>query len=149
MAMKQVEVNGVVLEFEESMLIKQKIKVGDNVQLIMKRSYSEELVLYPGVVIQILPYEDEMPVVEVLYIDYGYSEIDVKRCVVTNKPDKGTKIIKTADPNFLPFTKERALDLLDRDIEKKESALKEAQAKKDYFLKYYNKYFEEVQEVTE
>ena len=74
---------------------------------------------------------------------------DVKRCVVTNKPDKGTKIIKTADPNFLPFTKERTLDLLDRDIEKKESALKEAQAKKDYFLKYYNKYFEEVQEVTE
>ena len=37
--MKQIEVNGMLLEFDEKLLLKQEIRVGDNVQ-VLKKSYS-------------------------------------------------------------------------------------------------------------
>lgn len=147
MAMKQVEVNGLVMEFDEKLLLKQNIEVGDNVQLLIKEYMSSEPKLYPGVIIQILPYETGFPAVEVLYIDEGYNEIKVKRrVVVPGKNDEVVKIIKPADNTFLPFSKERAIDLLDLDIEKKEKELRNAKAAKDYFLTYYDKYFENAKE---
>ena len=35
----QIEVNGMIMEFDEKLLLKQEIKVGDNVQ-VLKKGYS-------------------------------------------------------------------------------------------------------------
>ena len=139
--MTQVEINGVVVEFDEKLIIKQEIKVGDPVQLL-KREYGNYK-LYKGVVTQILPFTDK-PVVEVMYIEEGYSDFSVKTAVVADGQEDGLKIVRV-DNEFLPFTKERAIDMLDARIAKAERELQECKDKKEYFLKYYNKYFAEIE----
>lgn len=143
--MKQVEVNGMIYEFDEKMLLKQEIRVGDNVQLLVKDSYSSKPDLYSGVVTQILPFSEDLPAIEVMYIDNTYSRFQIKKRVITNDPDCNAKIIKT-DDGFLPFTRDSAIDMLDHDIRDKERALREAKEKKEYFIRYYNRYFEKDQE---
>ena len=143
--MKQVEVNGMIYEFDEKMLLKQEIRVGDNVQLLVKGSYSSKPDLYSGVVTQILPFSEDLPAIEVMYIDNTYSSFQIKKRVITNDPDCNAKIIKT-DDGFLPFTRDSAIDMLDHDIRDKERALREAKEKKEYFIRYYNRYFEKDQE---
>lgn len=140
--MTQIEVNGMLLEFDEKVLLKQEIKVGDSVQLLIDEGYSSPS-LYTGVVTQILPFDKNMPVVEVMYIHSSYSTFEIKKKLITNKDGEKSKIIKT-DDTFLPFTKERAIDLLNENIRKKEQELREAKEKKEYFLKYYNKFFHEI-----
>lgn len=140
--MKQIEVNGMMLEFDEKVLLKQEIKVGDSVQLLLDEGYSSPS-LYTGVVTQILPFDENMPVIEVMYINTSYSTFEIKKKLITNKDGEKSKIIKI-DDTFLPFTKERAIDMLDEAIRKKEQELREAQEKKEYFIKYYNKYFHEI-----
>lgn len=140
--MKQIEVNGMLLEFDEKILLKQEIKVGDSVQLLLDEGYSNPS-LYTGVVTQILPFDENMPVVEVMYINTSYSTFEIKKKLITNKDGEKSKIIKI-DDTFLPFTKERAIDMLDENIRKKEQELREAQEKKEYFIKYYNKFFHEI-----
>ncbi len=143
--MKQIEVNGMIYEFDEKLLLKQEIRVGDNVQLLVKESYSSKPDLYSGVVTQILPFSEDLPAIEVMYIDNTYSSFQIKKRVITNDPDCNAKIIKT-DDGFLPFTRDSAIDMLDHDIRDKERALREAKEKKEYFIRYYNRYFEKEQE---
>lgn len=103
--MKQIEVNGMVYEFDEKLLLKQEIRVGDNVQILIKDAYSSRPDLYSGVVTQILPFNENNPAVEVMYIKNSYSDFQIKRRIITNASDESAKIIKT-DAGFLPFTKE-------------------------------------------
>ena len=138
--MKQIEVNGMIYEFDEKLLLKQEIRVGDNVQILIKDAYSNRPDLYSGVVTQILPFNENNPAVEVMYIENSYSNFQIKRRIITNASDENAKIIKT-DAGFLPFTKESAIDMLDQNIRKKEQDLREAKEKKEYFVRYFNKYF--------
>lgn len=75
-----------------------------------------------------------------MYIENSYSDFQIKRRIITNASDESAKIIKT-DAGFLPFTKESAIDMLDQNIRKKEQDLREAKEKKEYFVRYFNKYF--------
>ena len=140
--MKQVEINGVVLEFDEKLLVKQEIRVGDSIQLLSEEYSAPKL--YKGVVIQILPFQPEVPAVEVMYIDEGYNSFEIKRKIITPGADSKDKLIKS-DGTFLPFTKDRAIDMLDKVIASKQHEYQEALDKKEYFLKYYNKYFTEIE----
>ena len=142
--MTQVEINGVTVEFDEKLIIKQELRVGDPVQLL-KKEYSS-FKLYKGVVTQILPFNDT-PAIEVMYIEESYSDFSVKFAVVTNGQEDGLKIIRTED-EFLPFTKDRAIDILDSKIRDAKNELRKAQDKKEYFLRYYNKYFADIMKDT-
>lgn len=138
--MKQIDVNGMLIEFDEKILLKQEIKVGDNVQ-ILKKEYSQYK-CYPGVITQLLPYMDK-PAVEVMYLECGYSECSIKQLVIVagETGDEAPRIVKM-DDTFLPFTKERCIDLLQSAIVKKENELQEAKMKLEYFQAYFGKYFE-------
>lgn len=139
--MTQVEINGVVVEFDEKLIIKQEIKVGDPVQLL-KKDYSDYK-LYKGVVTQILPFTDQ-PVIEVMYIEESYNSFSIRTAVIADGQESGLKIVRIED-EFLPFTKDRAIDMLDKKIEDAEHELQNCKDRKEYFLKYYNKYFAEIE----
>lgn len=138
----QIEVNGMIMEFDEKLLLKQEIKVGDNVQVLKKGYSSYEC--YAGVITQLLPFKDK-PAMEVMYLENGYSNCEIKKLVIVQgaEGEDTPKIIKMGD-KFLPFTKERCVDLLQQDITKKENALAEARLKLEYFQTYFNRYFEEI-----
>lgn len=138
----QIEVNGMLMEFDEKLLLKQEIRVGDNVQ-VLKKSYSG-YESYAGVITQLLPFKDK-PAMEVMYIENGYSSCEIRKLVIVQgaEGEDTPKIVKM-DDKFLPFTKERCIDLLQKEITKKQNELEEAKLKLEYFQTYFNRYFEEI-----
>lgn len=139
----QIEVNGMLMEFDEKLLLKQEIRVGDNVQ-VLKKSYSS-WECYAGVVTQLLPFKDK-PAMEIMYLENNYSNCEIKKIIIVGGEDQGTeapRVVKM-DDKFLPFTKERCVDLLQKDIIEKENKLEEAKLKLEYFQTYFNHYFEEI-----
>ena len=141
--MKQIEVNGMVLEFDEKLLLKQEIRVGDNVQ-VLKKEYSGYS-CYAGVVTQLLPFNNK-PAMEIMYLETSYTSCEIKKMVIVHGEDSAdaSKVVKM-DDKFLPFTKERCIDLLQSAVTKKEHELEEAKLKLEYFMTYFNHYFDEIQ----
>lgn len=140
----QIEVNGMLMEFDEKLLLKQEVKVGDNVQ-VLKKEYSEYR-CYAGVITQLLPFKDK-PAMEVMYLENSYSGCEIKKLVIVGgegESENATKIVKM-DDKFLPFTKERVEDLLQKNITEAEHKLEEAKLKLQYFQTYFNKYFSDVE----
>lgn len=135
--MKQIEVNGITYSVDESMFITEEIKVGDEVQ-ILKKNY-DEWKTYPGVVVQILPF-DEKPAVEVVYVDHSYSSVSVKTILITDDTGDSVKMLTKANP-IIKLTKERAVDLLQKRITECEDELEKARYNLEYFEKYFGSYF--------
>ena len=138
----QIEVNGMIMEFDEKLLLKQEIRVGDNVQ-VLKKTYSG-YDCYAGVVTQLLPFKDK-PAMEIMYLESNYSSCEIRKIIIVQgaEGEDTPKVVKM-DDKFLPFTKERCIDLLQKDITKKENELEEAKLKLEYFQTYFNHYFEEI-----
>lgn len=138
----QIEVNGMLMEFDEKLLLKQEIRVGDNVQVLKKNYSSYEC--YAGVVTQLLPFKDK-PAMEIMYLENSYSSCEIKKIIIVQGAEgEDTPRVVKMDDKFLPFTKERCVDLLQKDITKKEHELEEAKLKLEYFTTYFNHYFEEI-----
>lgn len=138
----QIEVNGMLMEFDEKLLLKQEIRVGDNVQ-VLKKGYSS-WDCYAGVVTQLLPFKDK-PAMEIMYLENSYSSCEIKKIIIVQGAEgEDTPRVVKMDDKFLPFTKERCVDLLQKDITKKENELNEAKLKLEYFQTYFNHYFEQI-----
>lgn len=137
--MKQIEVNGITYSVDESMFITEEIKVGDEVQ-ILKKTYSDQWETFPGVIVQILPF-DEKPAVEVVYVDHSYSSVEVKTILITDDTGENVKMLTKANP-IIKLTKERAVDLLQKKITEAEENLEKARYNLEYFNKYLGSYFD-------
>lgn len=145
--MRQIEVNGMLLEFDEKLLLKQEIRVGDNVQVLIK-GYSDYN-CYAGVVTQLLPFKGA-PAMEIMYLETSYNSCEIRKLVIVQgaEGDNKFKVLKM-DDKFLPFTKERCIEMLQSAITKKEHELEEAKLKLEYFNTYFNHYFDEIQKKQE
>ena len=136
--MKQIEVNGITYSVDESMFVTEEIKVGDEVQILKK--YYDSWETFPGVVVQILPFDDK-PAVQVVYVDHTYSSVDVKTILITDDTGDSVKMLTKANP-IIKLTKERAVDLLQKKITDAEEALEKARYNLEYFNKYLGTYFD-------
>jgi len=136
--MKQIEVNGITYSVDESMFVTEEIKVGDEVQILKKTYDSWET--FPGVVVQILPFDDK-PAVQVVYVDHTYSSVDVKTILITDDTGDSVKMLTKANP-IIKLTKERAVDLLQKKITEAEENLEKARYNLEYFNKYLGTYFD-------
>jgi len=136
--MKQIEVNGITYSVDESMFVTEEIKVGDEVQILKKGYDSWET--FPGVVVQILPFDDK-PAVQVVYVDHSYSSVDVKTILITDDTGDSVKMLTKANP-IIKLTKERAVDLLQKKITEAEENLEKARYNLEYFNKYLGSYFD-------
>lgn len=141
--MKSVEINGVVVEFDEKAFLKQEIKIGSPVSILRTSSYDDPKI-YKGVVVDIIPFKEDDPAICVMWIEETYSEIQIRQATITSQTENYR--IVSSEGHFLPYSKETALDLLDRDIEKKRYELEKAKEKKAYFLKYYNQFIRPIAE---
>jgi len=142
---KIIEINGVKMEVDlRNCRVIENFRVGDNVKLLIKQydSYKDSA----GVIVGFDNFK-ERPTIIIAYLDVSYSEASIKFAYF-NKDTKDIEMVQAND-NDLPFKKSRVLELLDKDILKKEKELEEAKHKKDHFLAWFGKYFDIEEKVTE
>ena len=134
-----IEINGVKLEVDMRHARKiEELRIGSPVKCLKKR-YSDYAV-YPGVIIGFYNFGN-LPTVNIAYLETDYSS--AKLCFEAfNSETKDFEIVADVDFQSLDLNKDHILDLMDREIAKKETELAEAKAKKDFFFKNFDKHFE-------
>lgn len=138
--MKKVNVSGVEFEFDEKAILKQEIRVGDNVKLLVKGDYGDPEI-YPAVVTDIVPFEDDNPAIEVMYFDRNYGSVEIKHKTVL-RDTKGVSIFKVSN-EYVPFEKDTCIELLEQEVTKAEEVLNKAKYKLEYFKANYGRYMGE------
>ena len=132
-----IEINGVKLEVDLSTARRiDEFKVGDNVKILQKNSSSYDVL--PGVIVEFVGFK-ALPtiVIAVFKQDYWGSKVEF---IYYNSQTEDYEIVACAD-HELKLEKCRVIDKFNIEIEKKRSELDELTAKRDWFTKYFDKYF--------
>lgn len=139
---KIIEVGGIKLEVDMRHAVKvEYYKVGTKVRILKKSSsYGEEYKTYGGVIIGFDQFKKQ-PSILIAYLKSSYGDAEIEFLTFNDK----TKDVEIciADSNFIPFEKATILEKLNNKITEEEQSLLEARAKKEYFMKYFNEYFDD------
>lgn len=134
-----IEVGGVKLEVDLRYAKQiESYKVGDNVKVLLKE-YSDTFKSYPGVIVGFDNFV-QRPTIVIAYLNMGYDKAEVKFLYLT--VDSKDAEICPMIGDELAVNKISAVQMLDRDIERKEQELQELKRRKDYFLQNFGRYFE-------
>lgn len=135
-----VEINGVKLDVDmESAKVVNEYKVGMNVKVLVKE-YSG-YVAYPGVITEFVNFK-ELPTIVIAIFKESYLGVDIE-FVYYNTANADKYEIAPSCEHELKINKGRAVDKFNNFIEKKKAEMDEAIAKRDYFIKYFDKHFSE------
>ena len=134
---KIVEIQGVKFEVDmRHAKVITNYKVGDNVKVLIKK-YDDQYTSYPGVIVGFDAFK-ALPTITVAYLEIGYSTYDLNP-ISLNAKSKEFEICP-ANSDELPMERERVIDYLDREIQKKEEDLRQSLNKKSYFLRMFGSY---------
>jgi len=134
-----VEINGIKLEIDMRHARKiENYKVGDCVKVLIKK-YSDTYETYPGVIIDFDDFQN-LPTITVCYVELGYSTAEIKFIAINSK-SKEYEIVHLPD-HEKHIDKQRAIDLLDMQVLKKEEELFEIKRKRAYFIEKFKQSFE-------
>lgn len=132
-----VEINGVKLEIDLSQArVVENYRVGDNVKVLVK-NYSDYK-SYAGVIIGFDNFE-KLPTIIIAYLEMNYNAAEIK-FVYFNSETKETEIC-AMNGKEIPFAKERVIEMMNRQIETKETELVDLKRKKEFFLAEFGSYF--------
>lgn len=132
-----VEINGVKLEIDLSQArVVENYRVGDNVKVLIK-SYTDYK-SYPGVIVGFDNFE-KLPTIIIAYLEMSYNAAEIK-FVHFNSATKETELCPMVGKE-VPFAKERVIEMMNRQIENKETELGDLKRKKEFFLAEFGSYF--------
>lgn len=135
-----VEINGIKLDVDvENAKVVNEYKVGMNVKVLVKE-YSG-YVAYPGVITEFVNFK-ELPTIVIAVFKESYLGVDIE-FVYYNTANADKYEIAPSCEHELKINKERAVDKFNNFIEKKKAEMEDAIAKRDYFIKYFDKHFSE------
>jgi hypothetical protein len=133
-----IEINGIKIEVDLSTARRiDEFKIGDNVKVLMKEYDSYKV--YPGVIVEFVNFK-ELPTIIIAMFKQSYSESTVT-FINFNSETENIEITLCAD-HEMKLEKCRVIDKFNLEIEKKMSELDELISKRDWFIKYFNRYFE-------
>lgn len=137
-----IEIGGIKMEVDMRRAVKiEYYKVGTNVRILKKSSsYGEDLKTFGGVIVGFDQFEKQ-PSILIAYLESSYGDTEIK-FLTYNKQTKDVEIC-VADANFVPFQKSTVIQMLNNKISGAEHDLLEAKAKKEYFVKNFDKYFKD------
>lgn len=133
-----IEINGVKLEVDLSTAKRiDEFKIGDNVK-VLRKGYNDNYDVLAGVIVEFVNFK-ELPtmIIAVFKQDYNGSRIEF---INFNSETKDCEITLCSD-HELKLEKCRVVDKFNLEIEKKKSELDELINKRDWFVKYFEKYF--------
>jgi len=134
-----VEINGIKIEVDLRTAKRiDEFKVGDNVKILKKDSSNYEVLA--GVIIDFVNFK-ELPTIQVATFKSNYwgTQIDFLNI---NARTENIEMCAVSE-HELVLEKNRVVDKLNNEIEKKKSELDDIVTKKDYFLKHFSKYFKD------
>ena len=139
MSKRIVEINGRKFEVDDADLkVVENFKVGDTVKVLIKE-YSDNWKSHFGAIIGYDNYQN-LPTIRIIYLDADYSEAKLKtECF--NAKSENMEIAPMAEADLIMLDKARIVDMLNNQIEKAKLELEKKKAEKEYFLKYFNAYF--------
>lgn len=133
-----IEINGVKFEVDLRNAKKvEQLRVGTPVKCLVKK-YSDYAV-YPGVVIGFNAFE-KLPTIVIAYIEVDYGSADLKFHAY-NSQSTEFEVVADVDFTSLEIGKDRIIELMDKDITKKQLELDEVRQRKEFFLKNFGSYF--------
>jgi hypothetical protein len=135
-----VEINGMKLEVDMRTAKRvDTFKIGTKVKLLVKSDYGESSVC-SGVIAGFEPFE-ELPTLIVCYIEMTWNEAKLKFVHINEKTRDKYEIVASLDET-LPIEKADIVKQMDKAIEAKQQEIADIERKRDYFLKYFNQWFE-------
>lgn len=139
MSKKIVEINGMKFEVDLAMARKiEEFRIGDNVK-VLKQDYRGYKV-YPGVIVEFVNFQ-KLPTIIIAYLEDGYTDLSL-HFLSFNEQTEDVEISLCSD-HELVLEKGRMIDKFNDTIDRKRHEMEELIAKRDYFDKYFNKYFGE------
>lgn len=134
---RTVEINGI--QFEVDMRTATRVdqfKVGDNIKVLNKNSRNE---IMDGVIVDFLNFKN-LPTIQVAYFNNGLFDATI-RFININEENDDYEILPS-NPHELKFEKNKVVEKIKNEIDKKQGEADELQNKLDWFEKFYGKYFE-------
>ena len=137
--MRMIEINGVKLEVDMSQATKvEKYKVGDNIK-VLRKQYSSGYEVLNGVIVQFINF-NELPTIQIAVFKQDYSGSRIEFIDYNSKCENIE--ISPCSPHELQLEKTSVIDKFNNEIASKQSAVDELVAKRDWFIKYFAKYFQ-------
>lgn len=134
-----IEINGIKLEVDMSTARRiDEFKIGDNVKVLQKNGSSDYNVL-AGVIVEFVNFK-ELPtmIIAVFKQDWNGTRLDF---INFNSKTEGYEITPCSE-HELKLEKNKVMDKMQAEIDKKLAEAADLQNKKDYFEKYFAKYFD-------
>lgn len=136
---KIIEINGVKIEVDLRTAKRiDEFKVGDSVKVLQKNE--SDYTVSAGVIIDFVMFK-ELPTIQIAIFKNDYWGHNIS-FINFNSQTKDIEIAAVSE-HELVLEKDRVIDKINREIEKKQSEINELQTKKDYFVKHFKKYFKE------
>jgi len=137
-----IEINGVKLDVDLRQARRvETLAVGSKVKLLVKTSYGSEPKVHSGVVVGFEAFQS-MPTIIVCYLEIEWNETKLHFAYVNTKSAEKYEMVASVDEE-LPVQKADVLSRMDREIEKKREEIADIERKRDYFLRHFNRYFEQ------
>lgn len=132
---RTIEINGVKLDVDLRTAVRvETLRIGDRVRCLVK-SYSG-YDLHPGVVVGFEPFQ-KRPTIQVAYI--AGSGLQIKAFNDETKDD--FEIVPALDDTLM-LERDHVVEMMQREITRKEVELDESRRKLDYFNRMFGKWFE-------
>lgn len=138
-----IEINGIKLEVDLTTAKRiDEFKVGDNVK-VLRKSYNDTFEVLAGVITEFVNFK-ELPtmIIAVFKQDYAGCRLEF---INFNSETKDVEITPCCE-HELKLEKCRVIDKFNQEIEKKKAEMEELIGKRDYFEKYFQKYFDNTKE---
>ena len=136
-----IEINGVKLEVDLRTAKRvEELRVGSKVK-VLKKGYGNDYKVHAGVVVGFEPFEN-LPTIVVCYLDVDYSSAKLEFAHFNAKSNREDLDIVAAIDDDLPCRKADVLDRIDAEIERKRKEIEDVEAKRAFFLKHFEQYFE-------
>lgn len=134
-----IEINGIKLEVDLRTAKRiDQLSIGSRVKCLVK-GYGNEFSTCAGVIVGFEPFPTK-PSVIVAYLttDYSTASLVFK---TFNADTKDFEVVADLDNNALEVDRATVLQKFDREIAKMQIELEEVQARKDFFIKHFGRYF--------
>lgn len=140
-----IEIDGVKLEIDMRTAKRvDNFRVGSRVKVLVPDRYnSDKKAVEAGVIVGFEEFKS-LPTIVVAYVQVSYNEASIKMLYINEENNNVEMIL--ADNSYLPFKKAEVVQLLDREILKKQDELDDLQRRKDYFLTQFGSYFSTAEE---